>query len=248
MSAKRRHQHQPQIAVLRGQAMPTPRHSSLLAHVLPLTLLVAAVLISATAVAAPVVYSAFVVTDVSLGGQFYHNAAVTFSFTADTRNITPFNVTAPNGNTGSGVLIDKGRATVRIDTPGSSVRATFVPKQVFVSLDTENGGVGFSAYIGPNGLEPAYPLALDAGTAYQVADLTSPTNVTGSAWSCIGYPPENSGDNGRCFDPTPYPLKTDHGDFIIYSPYESPFLDGTLGPNGGTMNRAIFTVLRPKSN
>lgn len=210
--------------------------------------MVGAALVSATAVAGPVVYSAFVVTDVSLGSRYYHNAAVTFTFTADTRNIIAFNVTAPNGNSGSGYLVDKGRATVRIETPGSSVRATFAPKQVFVSLDIENQGVGFSAYIGPNGLEPAYPLGLDAGTVRQVTDLTSPVNVTGSAWSCIGYPPENGGDNGRCFDPAPNPLQTDHGDFIIYSPYESPFMDGTLGPNGGTMNRAIFTVLRPQSN
>jgi hypothetical protein len=226
--------------------MPTSRNSSLLAKILPLSLLAASSLVSEAAVAGPVVYTGFVVTDVSLNGQYYHNAAVTFTFAADTRNISPFNVTAPDGFSGSGFLVDKGRATVRIDTPGSSVRATFAPKQVLVALDTLNGGVGFSAYIGPNGLEPAYPLGVNAGTASQVADLTSPTNVAGTAWSCIGYPPGVSGDNGHCFDPTPYPLKTDHGDFIIYSPYESPFLDGTLGPNGGTMNRAIFTVLRPR--
>ena len=226
--------------------MPTSRHPSLLARVPRLTLLAASALISVAAVASPVVYTAFVVTDVSLGGQFYHNAGVTFTFTADTRNITPFDVTAPDGGSGSGFLVDKGRATVSIEIPGSSVRATFLPKQVFVALDIENGGVGFSAYIGPNGLEPAYPLGLNAGTAWTVTDLISPRNVTGSAWSCIGYPPQLSGDNGHCFDPTPYPLKTDHGDFIIYSPYESPFLDGSLGPNGGTMNRAIFSVLRPR--
>lgn len=228
--------------------MPRSRNSSRLAKSIRLSLIAASSLVSAAAVAGPVVYTAFVVTDVSLDGQFYHNAAVTFTFVADTRSITPFKVTAPDGGSGSGFLVDKGRATVRIDTPGSSVRATFAPKQVLVALDTENGGVGFSAYIGPNGIEAAYPLGVNAGTASHVTDLASPTNVAGTAWSCIGYPPQLSGDNGHCFDPTPYPLKTDHGDFIIYSPYESPFLDGTLGPNGGTMNRAIFTVLRPQSD
>jgi hypothetical protein len=208
----------------------------------------ACALISAPAVAAPVVYTGFVVTDVSLGGHFYHNAAVTFTFTADTSDITPFNVTAKDGFSGSGSLIDKGRATVLIETPNASVRATFEPKQILVSLDSENGGVGFSAYIGPNGLEPAYPLGLDAGTVRSMTDLTSPTNVTGTAWSCIGFPPGVSGNNGDCFDPTPYPLRTDHGNFFIHSPYESPFADGTLGPNGGTMNRAIFSVLRPQSD
>ena len=212
--------------------MPMSHHSSSLARVVQLALLVTSAVVSVAAVASPVVYTAFVVTDVTLGGQFYHNAAVTFTFAADTRDITPFNVTAPDGGTASGFLVDKGRAAVSIETGGESVRASFEPKQVFVSLDIANGGVGFSAYIGPNGLEPAYPLGVNAGTAWKVTDLISPTNVNGSAWSCIGYPPQVSGDHGHCFDPTPYPLKTDHGDFIIYSPYESPFLDGSLGSNG----------------
>jgi hypothetical protein len=223
--------------------MTTPRHLFRLTHILASALTLS--FAGTSAVAAPVVYQAFVVNDVSLGGTFYHNAAVTFTFTADTRDITPFN--DPAGAGGSGFLVDKGRASVRIQTPNGSVSATFAPKQILVSLDSENGGVGFSSYTGPNGLEPAYPLGLDAGTVDTVIDLTSPTNVTGSAWSCIGFPPEVSGNNGDCFDPTPYPLTTDHGDFFIYSPYESPFADGTLGPNGGTMNRAIFTVLRPHS-
>jgi hypothetical protein len=225
--------------------MPTPRRLSRLTLTLAFALMVG--FSSASAVAAPVVYTALVVTDVRLGAQFYHNATVTFTFTADTRDITSFTVTAPDGGSGSGLLVDKGRATVRIETPHGSVRATFEPKQILVSLDSANGGVGFSSYIAPNRLEPAYPLGLDAGTVEMVTDLTSPTNVTGSAWSCIGFPPEISGNNGRCFDPTPYPLKTDHGNFFIYSPYESPFADGTLGPNGGTMNRAIFSVVRRRS-
>jgi hypothetical protein len=167
--------------------MPTSRHLFRLTQILGSALMVG--FASASAVAAPVVYTAFVVTDVSLGGAFYHNAAVTFTLTADTRDITPFNVTAPDGISGSGILVDKGRATVRIETTHGTVRATFEPKQILVSLDSQNGGVGFSAYIGPNGLEPAYPLGLDAGTAGTV----------------------------------------------------------TLGFNGGTMNRAIFSVLLPQS-
>ena len=222
-------------------------HPSRLTHIFALTLLTGCALVSATAVAAPVVYTAFVVTDVSLGGLFYHNAEVTLTLSADTRDIKSFNVTAPDGVTGSGLLVDKGRASVRIQTPGRSVLATFAPGQILVALDSENGGVGFSSYIGPNGLEPAYPLGLDAGTVSSVSDLTNPTNITGSGWSCIGFPPETNGNNGDCFDPTPYPLKTDHGDFFIYNSYESYFADGTVGPNGGTMNRAIFSVTRPRS-
>ena len=227
--------------------MPKSRCPSRLTPTLVLAFLTASTLASATAAAAPVVYTGFVVTDVSLGGLYYPNAEVTFTFTADTRDIKPFNVTAPDGNSGSGSLVDTGRATVHIQNPGVSVFATFAPKQILVSLDTYNGGVGFSAYIGPNGLEPAYPLGLDAGTVQSVNDLTTPTNVTGSGWSCIGFPPEVNGNYGDCFDPSPYALKTDHGDFFIYNSYESYFTDGTLGPNGGTMNRAIFSVVRPRS-
>jgi hypothetical protein len=227
--------------------MPNSYHPFRHIHIFALTLLTVSAAVSAIAVAAPVVYTAFVVTDVSLGGQFYHNAEVTFTFSADTRDIKSFNVTAPDGVTGSGLLVDKGRASVRIQTPDRSVRATFTPGQILVSLDLANGGVGFSSYIGPNGLEPAYPLGLDSGTVSSVSNLTGPTNITGSGWSCIGFPPQASGNNGDCFDPTPYPLATDQGDFFIYNSYESYFADGGVGPNGGTMNRAIFSVTRPRS-
>ena len=80
--------------------MPTPHHLFRLTQILASALMVG--FASASAVAAPVVYTAFVVTDVRLGGAFYHNAAVTFTFTADTRDITSFNVTAPDGISGSG--------------------------------------------------------------------------------------------------------------------------------------------------
>src|SRR5258708_39758247 len=121
--------------------MPRYRTPSRLAKSVRLSLIAASTLVSAAAVAGPVVYTAFVVTDVSLDGQFYHNAAVTFTFVADTRSITPFKVTAPDGGSGSGFLVGKGRAAVRIDTPGRSVRAIFAPKQALVAPDTHNSGV-----------------------------------------------------------------------------------------------------------
>lgn len=194
---------------------------------------------AATVQAAPVIYTGFVVTDVSLGGAYFHNAQITIKFFGDTRDIRSFSVTAPDGGAGSGLLIDRGRSTVQIRSGSVLLNATFAPKQILVALDSYNGGVGFSSYIGPTGLEPAYPLAFVDGTA-PTTNLSAAANVSGNAWSCIGYPPNrNSGD---CIPPDGFPLKTDHGDFFIYQPYTSYFTDGTLGSFGASMNRGFFSI------
>lgn len=221
--------------------MPKSRSTRSYLPTLPVLILLAAGSGGASdAIAATITYTGFVVTDVQLGGHFYHNAAVTLTFRADTKDIRSFSVTTPDSNTGSGSLVDKGKATVQIQAGNVLVQATFASHQVFISLDSENGGVGFSSYIGPNGLEPAYPLGFDDGTA-PTNDLVTSANVTGNAWSCIGFPPSQS-PTGDCLDPTPYPLKTDHGNFFIYIPYEAYFIDGSIGGYGGSMNRGIFSI------
>src|SRR2546428_13939026 len=67
-----------------------------------------------TAAAAPVTYTTFVVTDVSLGGRFFHNASVYLKFVGDTADVQAFNVTASSGKSGSGWQITKGSASVGI--------------------------------------------------------------------------------------------------------------------------------------
>jgi hypothetical protein len=197
---------------------------------------------NAGAVPTPVTYSGYVYTDVSLGGQRHHNARVTITFKANTSDIHKFKVT-PGGNEGSGFCIDQGTATVAIEAEDEAVQATFLAGQVFVSFDTYNGGIGFGSYIGPSGLEPAYPLAYDDGTVERfTSDLSTPANMTGKAWSCIGYPPLFG--SGFCTDPGGYPLKTNRGDFIMYMPYVKYALDGTIsGDYSGTMNRGGFFVV-----
>jgi hypothetical protein len=200
---------------------------------------------SAGAAASPVTYSGYVFTDVSLGGRKHHNAKVTISFAGNTADIHTFKVTQPGGSaTGSGFCIDRGTATVEISAGEETMAAKFLPGQVFVSFDTLNMGIGFSSYIGPGGLEPAYPLAYDDGTVqYFTKDLSTPTNITGKAWSCIGYPPLYG--TGFCTDPTAYPLKTNRGDFIIYNPYVKFQSDGitVTGDQSGTMNRGGFSIV-----
>jgi hypothetical protein len=195
--------------------------------------------------AAPITYSGFVVTDVSLGGHKYHNAEVTLTLVGDTKDITPFSVTAPDGQTGSGYMIGKGRASVQIVSAGKTVSAKFAPGQLLVSFDSQNIGIGFGSYLGPNGLEPAYPLAFTDGTTQYLDytyDLSTPAQLSGKAWSCIGYPPVAG--NGTCTAPETYPLKTSAGDLVIQQPYL--FLDGNgliQSDYSGSMNRGTFSVI-----
>lgn len=200
-----------------------------------------------SAQASPITYQAAVMTDVSLGGVKYHNADVTITFHGDTADIQPFSVTAADGNTGSGVMISKGTATVTVATATRHVSARFAPGQLFVSTDSNNCGMGVGSLTGPNGLEPAYPLAFTDGTAGDFScgnDLSTEISLSGKAWSCIGYPPTYG--TGTCSNPEAYPLKTDKGPLVIYQPYL--FLDGSgtgaiMSDYSGTMSRGTFSIV-----
>lgn len=206
-----------------------------------------ALLFAGSAVAAPVTYTAFLVTDVSVGGVFYHNAAVTLTFAGDTRDIhllTDFSVQSSSDPNGGGAFIERGRASVLVVSGTKHVSARIAPNQIIVSYDDANGGIGFSSYVGPNGFEPAYPFGLVDGTVQYRADpiamLSTPMNFGGNAWSCIGYPP----DTNDCTAPDAYPIKTDKGPLVIYNPYEAQWGDGSLGSHSGTMNRGVFSIAR----
>jgi len=215
----------------------------------------------------PVTYSAYVVTDVSLGGHAFHNAQVTFTFKGDAKDIRTFCMDDPLGSNDNGVssyfgqgqFIDVGQASVKIETPTQTVSANFTGKkpssqqnsEVFVSFDKHNSGIGFSSYTGPAGLEPAYPLAFvngiigsSVGTVYpNAAALNTTFNASGYAWSCVGYPPLSLlNASQKCNDPVP--LATDHGPLIVFQPYNNINTDGTLCCNfGGTLNRGTFSAV-----
>ena len=119
--------------------------------------------------ASPMMYSATVVTDIRVGTHLYHNAAVTVTFEGDSKDIVE--ATDSHGNpvpstfcktpstTGWFYLLPKGTAQVSVESQGHRLSAHLQPDQIFVASDQCNGGIGFGSFVGPNGLEPAYPLA-----------------------------------------------------------------------------------------
>lgn len=206
--------------------------------------------------AAPIKYQGFTVTNVSFAGKFLQNAEVTISFTGDTKDIGTFNFSSntivpgckqPQSTDYCGLVVGVTRVHIAVD--GANYDATVAPGQVFVALDSKNGGVGFSSFIGPRGFEAAYPLGLDAGTVggdpccSHVLDLVTAANVSGKAYSCIGFAP---GQSYSCTDPTQFPLATNAGPLAIYMPYYM-YNPGSglieFHYDGGSLNAGVFSIL-----
>ena len=212
--------------------------------------------------AAPAVYTGIVVTDVRVGRTLLHNASLKITFEGDTDNI--LEVPVPSQECGGGIgfflYLTEGHARMEIASQGRTHTARLKDGQVFVALDECSGGIGFGSFVGPTGLEVAYPFALTLGTAEEAAitfgsPLLSALSVTGSAWSCIGYPPLEfdslSGTpDGNCIPPDSYPLKSDIGDIFIYQPYFEFGGSGTTSiasNHSGSTNRGVFLVRPPSS-
>jgi hypothetical protein len=214
--------------------------------------------VAVPALASPMKYSATLVTDIKVGEQRYHNAAVTFTFVGDTNDIAA--VVDKQGNqitstfctpgTGWFFWLTKGGAAFSVHSQEHILHGHFEPGQLFVALDACNGGIGFGSYTGPSGMEVAYPVAYTLGTAMTAAvtsGLSSPAHMSGNAWSCIGYPPNGAGNlpsnNGFCIDPSSYPLHSDVGDVFVYLPYTLDNPDGSIiGNHVGTLNRGTFSI------
>jgi hypothetical protein len=209
--------------------------------------------------AAPMVYTGLVVTDVRVGNTLFHNASLKITFEGDTNNILQVPVPSTEcGGNGFFLFLSKGIARMQIEFQGHTRTARLNDGQLFVALDTCNGGIGFGSFTGPNGLEPAYPLAFTMGTAEYASiiypnPLNSALSTTGSAWSCIGYPPGGASDlpgtpTGNCIPPDSYPLHSSIGDIFVYQPYQE-FVDPTIlevaSNHSGSTNRGVFLV-RPK--
>jgi hypothetical protein len=216
--------------------------------------------------AAPMVYTGIVVTDVRVGSSLMHNASLKITFEGDTDDI--IQVVAPGTQSpipsdecfgpGYFLYLVKGHARMEIESRGRTRTARLKDDQIFVAVDECHGGIGFGSFVGPNGLEVAYPFALTLGTAEYASityatPLLSALSTTGSAWSCIGYPPGGDDalpatDTGNCIPPDSYPLKSDIGDIFIYQPYFE--YDGTstaiISNHSGSTNRGVFLV-RPKA-
>src|SRR6202040_1504820 len=77
--------------------------------------------------------------------------------------------------------------------------------------------------------------------------LNYPLSVTGSAWSCIGYPPGASGAlpgtvDGFCTAPDAYPLTSNIGDIFVYQAYSEGTGGGLQSNHSGSTNRGVFLV------
>ncbi len=219
--------------------------------------------VAAAAGAAPVTYSGTVVTDLSFKGAAYHNALLTLSISADTSNIQPVldpatglpikstNCAGNNNPAYAGSLpngpyffyLAGGKASLRIESAGRVHSASFAPGQLFVAFDLCNGGIGFGAFIGPDGIEPAYPMGFLGGTAMSFAfnapdPLHTSVNLSGYVWSCVGIAENIVNSALGCATPDPYPLHTDGGDLVVYMPYQIP--DDW---HGRSLNRGTFSVV-----
>jgi len=210
--------------------------------------------------AAPTVYSGIVVTDVRVGRTLLHNASLKITFAGDTDDIIQVPLPSEEcGGDGYFFYLTNGRARMDIEFQGRTRTARLNDGQVFVAVDECSGGIGFGSFTGPNGLEPAYPLALTLGTAEEAAitfgtPLLSALSVTGSAWSCVGFPP--GGDlalpptpTGNCLPPDSYPLKSDIGDIFVYQPYfeyVGPGFTDIASNHSGSTNRGAF-LIRPNA-
>jgi hypothetical protein len=207
--------------------------------------------------AEPVTYRGTVVTDVKLGTQSFHNAALKLTFSGDTADIAE--VTDPSGNpipsacdttphTPIFFWLTKGSAAFSFEIGGKKYSGNFLPGQVFVSDDSCSGGIGFGM-VTPQGFEPIYPLSFTHGSAqthaYAVANpLSTAGNTTGNAWSCIGF--NTDFESFTCTPPETLPLHSDAGDLLVYMPYQFLCGDGTNEiclPKSGSMNRGTFSVV-----
>jgi hypothetical protein len=218
--------------------------------------------------AEPKVYTGLVVTDVRVGTTLMHNASLKITFEGDTDDIIPVVVPGTQTQipsqeclgTGNFFYLAKGVARMEIEFQGRTHTARLRDGQVFVTVDQCNGGIGFGSFVGPNGLEPAYPLAFTLGTAEYAAinyfdPLVGALSTTGSAWSCIGYPPLQidalpGTPSGNCTPPDSYPLKSDIGDIFIYESYyeyAGPGSTEIASNHSGSTNRGAFLV-RPKAH
>lgn len=110
-----------------------------------------ALAICGDASAAPVVYTAHVVTDGELGSLKFSDAPLTITFRGDTSDVSM--------NTSGGVVqyrIDHGHATVAVNVQGSTTVAQIKSGQIYVHYEVQTGVVGF----GFDAVSPYYPLTL----------------------------------------------------------------------------------------
>jgi hypothetical protein len=140
-----------------------------------------------------------------------NNAVMTFVFHGDASTVVPW---AFGGSSGYENVTGTASFQINDSATGASIaRGTFLPSAgIYVSTDTQFGGVGFGSGGGLPGSpqfpgNPLYPYGFVVSNTY---DLSSPTTLgpLNSSYSCINFP-------FVCTAPTP--LATSAGNLIINS-------------------------------
>jgi hypothetical protein len=217
--------------------------------------------------AKPVVYTLRTVSDGQLGSLTLIQAAITITFSGDTRNVK----TSVNSAGDIVYTNSQGEATVTVTMGGRTVKAKFAPGQIYVRYDTSYGAVGFGSAIAPT-----YPLTIGCGTvsclaadddrygivaalvdqsAGQLVDtisanvlalpanLSQPTILTGATSACaVAYDAA-----GICPAAAPTALATDHGGFYLQDQYFSSLVyyggfSDCCGISDEEGNVGVFTV------
>jgi hypothetical protein len=206
-----------------------------------------------SASADPVVYTLYAETTGSLGSQAFSEAPVSIVFKGDTQDVTM------HLEQGAVVYrLERGEATLKLTQGANTTVARIADGEIYVRYDTTNGVVGFGSPISttyPATLSCNVPCAYGqpqqlgfntivsalADTAAVPQDaslysanltalptsLTKSTLLTGYFKTCVSLnaPP-------FCLPGSTTPIHTSLGDFYLRD-----------GPsNGGSLNKAIFTV------
>ncbi len=208
---------------------------------MPMKLLLAVLLLilPVLASASPVTYTAYTVTDGTLGTWKFTDAEVWIVMETDTVDIQTI---CNFGGTGVNAYYNStGTTQVIISTPTATVRATVSPGQLAATMDKgrdpgcalnlETRGVGFGMFspLLPNGPYPTYPVGINWGTVWETssnaADLSAEWIGSGGSWTCVDFP------TGSCPAAT-VPIRTSHGNLFLSQKAYSP---GTGATNlGGT--------------
>ena len=133
--------------------------------------------ISGSAQAAPVVFTAYAVTDGALGSLTFTDSPVVMTFSGDTENISMQTVGGK-----AFYRIDKGSARVSVTVAGTTTSAQLTDGQVYVHYDVENSIVGFGSSVSPD-----YPLTMSCGLPNSAcAALFGPNGIPGPFAGLVG--------------------------------------------------------------
>jgi hypothetical protein len=207
-------------------------------------------LIVPAAVAKPVTYTGFTISDGKIGSWSFHNARVYFTLQSDTNNVQFIQPLIDSENPDYGTvdiwINQAGVASVIVVAEDKTVTATFSPGQIFVSVDLGDTpfpgddpnvggrGVGFGSITPEAGLQPAYPLGVEDGTI-DYGDLNYGDLSAFPSPALLSLSLDLANDtrfSGRAFSCVGFPsscldavpLHTNRGDFYLFEPYS--FVDG----------------------